>query len=133
MKKTILIIIAVFIIIGIAGIVITINKIPIKLELENDAISYIVVRNGTTGEGITLETEKEIAELVTQFNELRLVKSKKLGLFVGYTIALTVYNKSDINKFDSYVVSIDGIIHKNYLYSNGDEINLQERLLNMFD
>jgi hypothetical protein len=134
MKKRSIITIAVLVIIGIGATFIITNQQPLKLDSDN--ISYIVIRNGTTGQGMTLETDEEIVELVAQFNELRLVKGKRLEPFSGFTISLSVYSKRNPNKSDGYIVLSYGMIHKNHLYniSNVDtEIELYEHLLSMYD
>ena len=131
MKNKFLTIVAASAIILIGGLAIVLNTLPLKLE--KDKISSIVIRNGTTGEGITLETEKDITALVAQFNDLRLVRSKKLEPSGGYTVSLTVYHKRDARKFDQYSVNSAGINYQDYLYSNGGEIDFHEKLLGMID
>ena len=134
MKRRILIIVTVLVIIGTGGIIMITNTIPLKLDSEK--ISYMVVRNGTTGKGIKLDSNDEVTEIVALFNELRLEKGKRLEPFSGFTIALSVYSKSNTEKPDGYIVLSYGVIHKNHMYniSNIDtEANLYEHLLNMFD
>ena len=126
--------VTVLVIIGIGGIITITNNIPLKFDSEK--ISYMVVRNGTTGNGIILDTNDEVSEIVALFNELRLVKGKRLEPFTGFTIALSVYSRSNIEEFDSYIVLSYGVIHKNHIFniSNFDtEAKLYEHLLNMFD
>jgi len=122
-KKILLAVVIIVVLITILLNAIRCSSLPENLDINDENITNIVIRNGTTGDIFIIEDENRVNDIIDEINNMDLKKVRKLENYSGWLIIL------DFNsKYGDIIYRLElknsGIVYKGHFYSNGSEISL---------